>query len=133
VTLLVLGVAVLNKEIIEEKLCDNSNREAVKTGYILAQLGHAPGAMRRVALVSPKAVDEKSRESIASALFVIKEISEKVADTMEETPVEHRPFQVRLDFSLLLTNDGKAVITKSDKEQNLKVTLIWKEEREENF
>ena len=100
--LLVLGVAVLNKEIIEEKLCDNSGREAVKTGSILAELGHAPGAIKRMTLVSPKAVEEKSRESIDNAMLVIKEISEKVAVTMEETPAEHRPFQMQLAFNLLI-------------------------------
>lgn len=127
-TLLVLGVAVLNKEIIEEKLCDNSDREAVKTGYILAELGHAPGAIKRMTLVSPKAIEEKSRESIDSALLVIKELSEKVAGAIEETPAEQRPFQMQMAFNLLLTTNGKAVITKSEKELNFKVTLVWRDE-----
>lgn len=126
--LLVLGVAFLNKEIVEEKLSDNSDKEAVRTGYILAELGHAPGAIKRMTLVSPKAIEEKSRESIDSALLVIKELSEKVADAMEETPAEQRPSQMQMAFNLLLTTNGRAVITKSEKELNFKVTLVWRSE-----
>jgi microsomal dipeptidase-like Zn-dependent dipeptidase len=128
VPLLVLGVAFLNKEIVEEKLSDNSDKEAVRTGYILAELGHAPGAIKRMTLVSPKAIEEKSRESIDSALLVIKELSEKVADAMEETPAEQRPSQMQMAFNLLLTTNGRAVITKSEKELNFKVTLVWRSE-----
>ncbi|HIH74889.1 MAG TPA: hypothetical protein HA306_06820, partial [Methanosarcina sp.] len=43
-----------------------------------------------------------------------------------------RPSQVQMAFNLRLTTDGRAVITKSDKETNLKVTLTWKNEREDN-
>lgn len=130
VLLLVLGVTFLNKEDVEEKSNDNSDKEAVKPGYIIAELGHAPGAIKRMTLVSPKAIEEKSRESIASAMLLIKELSEKIADTMEETPSEHRPSQVQMAFNLLLTTNGRAVITKSEKEMNLKVTMIWKSEEE---
>lgn len=49
---------------------------------------------------------------------------------MGETPAEFRPSQVELTFNLLLTINGKAVITKSEKEKNLKVTLIWKDKEE---
>lgn len=50
---------------------------------------------------------------------------------MEETPAEFRPSQVELTFNLLLTMNGRAVITKSEKEKNLKVMLTWKGKREE--
>jgi hypothetical protein len=49
---------------------------------------------------------------------------------VEETPAEFRPSQVELTFNLLLTINGKAAITKSKKEKNLKVTLIWKDKGE---
>ena len=127
---LVLGAIILNKEDVEVKSSDNSDKEVVKPGYILAELGHAPGAIKRMTLVSPKAIEEKSRESIASAMCLIKELSEKIADAMGETPSEHRPSQVQMAFNLLLTTNGKAVITKSEKEMNLKVTMTWKSEGE---
>ncbi|KKG14153.1 hypothetical protein EO98_09270 [Methanosarcina sp. 2.H.T.1A.6] len=104
---------------------EKSGKEAVKVGPILAELGHAPGTIK-MTLVSPKAVEEKSIDSIASAMLIIKELSRKVGDTVEEIPVERRPSQVQLAFSLRLTTDGRAVITKSEKETNLKVTLMWK-------
>jgi hypothetical protein len=104
---------------------EKSGKEAVKVGPILAELGHAPGTIK-MTLVSPKAVEEKSIDSIASAMLIIKELSRKVGDTVEEIPVERRPSQVQLAFSLRLTTDGRAVITKSEKETNLKVTLMWR-------
>lgn len=79
-------------------------------------------------LVSPKAIEEKSREAIDSTLLVIKEISEKVSGAMGETPSEQRPSQMQMVFNLLLTTNGRAVITKSEKELNFKVTLVWKNE-----
>jgi len=77
-------------------------------------------------LVSPKAVGEKYIDSITSAMLPVKELSIKVGDTVEEIPVERRPSQVQLAFNLLLTTDGRAVITRSEKGTNLKVTLMWK-------
>lgn len=82
-------------------------------------------------LVSPKALEEKSTESIDDAMLMIKEISKKVVDNMEETPAEFRPSQVELTFNLLLTMNGRAVITKSEKEKNLTVVLRWKDKGEE--
>jgi hypothetical protein len=77
-------------------------------------------------LVSPKAVEEKSIDSINNAMLLIKEFSRKVGNTVGEIPLERRPSQVQMAFNLRLTTDGRAVITKSDKETNLKVTLTWK-------
>lgn len=95
-------------------------------------MGHAPGTIKKLTLVSPKAMEEKSTESIDNAMLMIKEISKKVVVNVEETPAEFRPSQVELTFNLLLTISGKAVITKSEKEKNLKVTLIWKDKEEKN-
>jgi hypothetical protein len=64
-------------------------------------------------------------------MLMIKEISKKVVDNMEETPAEFRPSQVELTFNLLLTMNGRAVITKSEKEKNFKVMLTWKDKGEE--
>lgn len=105
----------------DEKAVEGSVR---KEGF-LAELGNAPGTVKMV-LVSPKAVEEKSQESIDNAMFVIQEISKKVMDTVEASRAEHRPSQVQLAFGLRLTTDGRAVITKSEKETNMKVTLVWK-------
>ncbi len=106
---------------------ENVGEEAVRKETFLAELGNAPGTVKMV-LVSPKAVEEKSQESIDSAMFVIQEISKKVMDTVEASSAEHRPSHVQLAFGLRLTTDGRAVITKSEKETNLKVTLTWKSE-----
>ncbi|MDR7666027.1 CU044_2847 family protein [Methanosarcina sp. Z-7115] len=57
-------------------------------------------------------------------------MSKKVVVNVEETPAEFRPSQVELTFNLLLTINGKAVITKSGKEKNLKATLTWKDKEE---
>ena len=95
-------------------------------------MGHAPGTIKKFTLVSPKAMEEKSTESIDNAMLVIKEISKKVVVNVEETPAEFRPSQVELTFNLLLTINGKAVITKSENEKNLKVTLTWKDKEEKN-
>ncbi|MHC1755544.1 MAG: CU044_2847 family protein [Methanosarcina sp.] len=102
-----------------------SDKEAVKIGPLLAELGYATGTIK-MTLVSPKAVEEKSVDSINNAMLLIKELSRKVGDTVEEIPLERRPSQVQLGFNLRLTTDGRAIITKSDKETNLKVTLMWK-------
>jgi len=64
-------------------------------------------------------------------MLMIKEICKKVVDNMEETPAEFRPSQVELTFNLLLTMNGRAVITKSENEKNLKVMLTWKDRAEE--
>jgi len=106
---------------------EKAGEGVVRKDTFLAELGNAPGTVKMV-LVSPKAVEEKSQESIDSAMFVIQEISKKVIDTVEASSEEHRPSQVQLAFGLRLTTDGRAVITKSEKETNLKVTLTWKRE-----
>ncbi|MDD2614674.1 MAG: CU044_2847 family protein [Methanosarcina sp.] len=80
--------------------------------------------------MSTKALEEKSTESVDNAMLMIREISKKVVDNIEETPAEFRPSQVELTFNLLLTMNGRAVIAKSEKEKNLKVTLMWKDKEE---
>jgi hypothetical protein len=128
------------KGIVDKGASDNkdennkSEKEAAKIGPLLAELGHAPGTIK-MTLVSPKAVEEKSVDSINNAMLLIREFSRKVGDAVEEIPFERRPSQVQLGFNLRLTTDGRAVITKSDKETNLKVTMTWrhdKKDREED-
>ncbi|WP_292378039.1 CU044_2847 family protein [Methanosarcina sp. UBA289] len=126
-----MGGQFLDKVTVDEKVVENSGRSALKAGLILAELGHAPGTIKKFTLVSPKALEEKSTESLDNAMLMIKEISKKVVDNLEETPAEFRPSQVELTFNLLLTMSGKAVITKSENEKNLKVMLTWKDKREE--
>lgn len=127
-----LDKATVNEEVtIDEKIIENSGRGALKAGCILAELGHAPGTIKKFTLVSPKALEEKSKESVDNAMLIIKEISKKVVDNLEETPPEFRPSQMELTFNLLLTMNGKAVITKSENEKNLKVMLMWKDKGEE--
>lgn len=119
---------VINKEAREASNNKDDNkkpeRENSKIGPVLAELGNAPGTVKMM-LVSPKAVEEKSIDSINCAMLLIKEISTKVGNTVEEMPVERRPSKVQMAFNLRLTTDGRAVITKSEKETNLKVTLMW--------
>jgi microsomal dipeptidase-like Zn-dependent dipeptidase len=126
-----IGGQFLDKTNVDEKIIDNSGRSALKAGSILAELGHAPGTIKKFTLVSPKALEEKSTESIDNAMLMIKEICKKVVDNMEETPAEFRPSQVELTFNLLLTMNGRAVITKSENEKNLKVMLTWKDKAED--
>ncbi len=109
-----------------------SDKEPAKVRPILAELGHIPGTGTiKMTLVSAKAVEEKSISSINNAMILIKEFSRIVGDTIEEIPFEHGPSQVQLGFNILLTTDGKAVITKSEKEKSLKVTLTWKHEEKD--
>ncbi len=46
--------------------------------------------------MSTKALEEKSTESVDNAMLMIREISKKVVDNIEETPAEFRPSQVEL-------------------------------------
>lgn len=124
-------VNVDEKVTVDEELFENSSRDALKAGCILAELGHAPGKVKKFTLISPKALEEKSIESVDNAMLIIKEISKKVVDNLEETSPEFRPSQIELTFNLLLTMNGKAVITKSENEKNLKVMLMWKDKEEE--
>jgi hypothetical protein len=126
-----IGGQFLDKVTTDEEIIDISSRNALKVGSILAELGHAPGTVKALKLVSPKALEEKSIESIDDAMLMIKEISKKVVDNMEETPAEFRPSQVELTFNLLLTMNGRAIITKSEKEKNLTVMLRWKDKGKE--
>lgn len=104
-----------------------SNSETAKVRPILAELGHIPGTGSiKMTLVSAKAVEERSISSINNAMLLIKEFSKMVGGAMEEVPFERGPSQIQLGFNILLTTDGKAIITKSEKETNLKVTLTWK-------
>lgn len=103
----------------------NSNKEAPKVRPLLAELGQAPGTIK-MTLVSSKAIEEKFIASFDNTMFFIKEFSRKVGETMDEIPFERRPSQVQLGFYIRLTTDGKAVITKSEKDTNLKVMLTWK-------
>ncbi|MEL7664407.1 MAG: CU044_2847 family protein [Methanosarcina mazei] len=109
-----------------------SDKEPAKVRPILAELGHIPGTGTiKMTLVSAKAVEEKSISSINNTMILIKEFSRIVGDTIEEIPFEHGPSQVQLGFNILLTTDGKAVITKSEKEKSLRVTLTWKHEEKD--
>lgn len=109
-----------------------SDKEPAKVRPILAEPGHIPGTGTiKMTLVSAKAVEEKSISSINNTMILIKEFSRIVGDTIEEIPFEHGPSQVQLGFNILLTTDGKAVITKSEKEKSLRVTLTWKHEEKD--
>lgn len=102
-------------------------KEPAKVRPLLAELGHIPGTGTiKMTLVSAKAVEEKSLSSINNAMILIKEFSRLVGDSVEEIPLEHGLSQVQIDFNILLTTDGKAILTKSEKEKSLKVTLTWK-------
>lgn len=120
----------LDKVIVDEEVIDNSGRSALKAGSILAELGHAPGTIKKFTLLSPKVLEEKSTESIDNAMLIIKKMCKKAVDNLEETPAKFRPSQLELTFNLLLTMNGKAVITKSENEKNLKVMLMWKDKGE---
>lgn len=106
-------------------------KEPAKVRPLLAELGHIPGTGTiKMTLVSAKAVEEKSINSINNAMILIKEFSKMVGDSVNEIPLEKGPSQIELGFNILLTTDGKAVITKSEKEKSLKVTLTWKHEEQ---
>ncbi|MPN05071.1 hypothetical protein SDC9_152321 [bioreactor metagenome] len=121
------------KSIIDKNKNDDTDedqkpeKEPAKVRPLLAELGHIPGTGTiKMTLVSAKAVEEKSISSINNAMILIKEFSKLVGDSVEEIPLEHGLSQVQLDFNILLTTDGKAILTKSEKEKSLKVTLTWK-------
>jgi hypothetical protein len=116
----------------EKDAIQKSSTETAKVRPILAELGHIPGTgTTKMTLVSPRAVEERSLSAINNSMLLIKEFSRMVGDAMEEIPLEGGPSQVQLGFNILLTTDGKAVITKSEKETNLKVTLTWKHGEQE--
>lgn len=106
---------------------EKSDRKTVKMGPFLAESGNAPGTIK-MTLISPKALEQKSLESINNAMLLVKEFSKKVGDTVEETPVEFRHSQVQLFFNLNLTTDGRAAISKSEKGANPEVTFMRKNE-----
>lgn len=105
----------------------NSDKETSKTGQFLAELGNTPGTVKMTVL-SSKAIEEKSISSFNNAMLLIKELTRVAGDTVEEMPFERGPSQVQLAFNIIFTTDGRAVISKSDKETNLKVVLTWKHE-----
>jgi len=109
-----------------------SDKEPAKVRPLLAELGHIPGTGTiKMTLVSANAVEERSISSINNAMLLIKEFSKIVGDTVEEISSEGRPSQVQMGFNILLTTDGRAVITRSEKDANLKVTLTWKHEEKD--
>lgn len=119
-----------NKSDTEEGHIPEKN--SVKVRPLLAELGHIPGTGSiKMTLVSANAVEERSINSIKNAMILIKEFSKMVGDSVEEISSESRPSQVQMGFNILLTTDGKAVITRSEKNANLKVTLTWKHEEKD--
>ncbi len=127
------------KSIIDKDKSDNKDenqdscKETAKVRTILAELGgHAPGTGTiKMAVLSSKAVEEKSISSINNAMLLIKEFSKMVADTVEEVSLERGgPSQIQMGFNILFTTDGKAVITKSDRDANLRIVMTWKHEED---
>lgn len=109
-----------------------SNREPAKVRPLLAELGHIPGTGTiKMTLVSANAVEERSISSINNAMLLIKEFSKMVGDAVEEISSKGRPSQVQMGFNILLTTDGRAVITRSEKDANLKVMLTWKHDEKD--
>ncbi len=96
---------------------------------IMVDLSHADSPVK-VVLVSPKSVEEKSREALKDAMRIIHQVSRRVVDTVEELDAEHRPSQVQVNFGLKLTAEGRAVMTrvKNEKDTNMKIILTWKGE-----
>ena len=125
------------KSIIDKDKSDNKDenqdscKETAKVRTILAELGPAPGTGTiKMAVLSSKAVEEKSISSINNAMLLIKEFSKMVADTVEEVSLERGPSQIQMGFNILFTTDGKAVITKSDRDANLRIVMTWKHEED---
>ena len=96
---------------------------------IMVDLSHADSPVK-VVLVSPKSIEEKSREALKDAMRIIHQVSRRVVDTVEELDAEHRPSQVQVNFGLKLTAEGRAVMTrvKNEKDTNMKIILTWKGE-----
>ncbi len=96
---------------------------------VMVDLSHADGPVK-VVLVSPKAIEEKSKEALKDAMRIIYQVSRRVVDTVEELDVVHRPSQVQVNFGLKLTAEGRAIMTrvKNDRDTNMKIVLTWKGE-----
>ena len=91
---------------------------------ILVQFSEARG-MQPVSL-SGEDLAEKSAEALNKAMGTIREMAERVVDTIQDINLADRPAQVEVEFGLTLDAEAGALIAKVSTQAGFKVKLVWK-------
>lgn len=95
----------------------------------------SPASGTRGVSISPKDIEQKSAEALNSAMNTIHQMATYIVATMDSISENTRPSKIEAAFSLKLTAEGNALITKGSMEANINVTLTWelKKENAENL
>jgi hypothetical protein len=92
---------------------------------ILVEFAPRPG-LRQVSL-SPKDVAQKSAQALEKAMSTIREMGQRVTDTVKDINVADRPTKVELEFGLKFDAEAGAVVAKASTEAAFKVVLTWEQ------
>jgi len=88
---------------------------------ILVEFTTGPG-LRQVAL-SPADALERSAQAVDDAMGVIREMADRVRDTVES--LAKRPSSVEVAFGIKFDCTASAVVAKASAEAAINVTLVW--------
>jgi hypothetical protein len=95
---------------------------------ILVEFTPRPG-LRQVSL-SREDVAQKSAQALDKALSTIREMGQRVTDTIKSINVADRPSKVELEFGLKFDAELGAVVAKASAEAGFKVVLTWEQDKE---
>lgn len=91
---------------------------------ILVQFSEARG-LQPVSLSGAELV-EKSTEALNKAMGTIREMSDRVVNTLKDINVADRPTQGEVEFGLMLDAEVGVMVAKVAAEAGFKVKLVWK-------
>ncbi len=105
--------------------------DADDIGPVLVQFSEARG-MQPVAPMSGAELAAKSAEAIDKAMSTMRQVADRVLDTIRDINVSDRPAQVEVEFGLTLDAEAGALIAKVGTQAGFKVKLVWKAKPDKN-
>jgi hypothetical protein len=75
-------------------------------------------------------VAQKSAQALDKAMSTIREMGQRVTDTVKDINVADRPTKVELEFGLKFDAEAGAVVARASTEAAFKVVLTWEQDKE---
>jgi len=99
---------------------------------ILVEFAPRPG-VRQVSLsIGPEEMAGKSARALDKAMSTIRQMGNRVTETIKSIEVVDRPTKVELEFGIKLDADVGAYVAKVSTEAGFKVVLTWEQPDEKD-
>ncbi|MCP4537992.1 MAG: hypothetical protein GY832_12685 [Chloroflexi bacterium] len=86
-----------------------------------------PGVRQVSRTIAPEEIAGKSALALDKAMSTIRQMGNRVTETVKSIDIVDRPNKVELEFGLKLDAEAGAYIAKASTEASFKVVLVWEQ------